>query len=125
MTDICLHTYISGIVVHPSSVTVFSGSPAVLTCQTKNINAHYIFWKLNGLILDMNNHFLPPNTTINWSREYDVHGDTGSILTIVPTIVSHVLVFQCVAGVETGAVVESENATLMVQGTVFLKLVPT
>ena len=110
------------IVVSPSSVTVLNGSTAEFTCQTRN--AHYAFWRLNGKILDDYNDTLPPLMDVDNYLKRDGSGITSHILTITARTEYHGLVFQCVAGMSGGGPeVESENATLMVQGTVELWLV--
>ena len=109
-------------VVPPSSVTVFSGNTAVFTCQTRN--DHYAFWRLNGMILNDYNVNLPPLMDVDTYQERVRKGVTSHILTITTRTEYHGLVFQCVVGVSGGGPeVESENATLMVQGTVELWLV--
>ena len=109
------------IVIPPSSVTVFIGSTAEFICQT--LNDHYVFWRLNGMILNDYNGNLPPRMDVDTDQEGVGSGVTSYILTITARTEYHGLVFQCVSGVIGGPVVESENATLMVQGTVELWLV--
>ena len=67
---------------------------------------------------------LPPHMDVDTDRESVGNGVTSYKLTIRARTEYHGLVFQCVAGVSGGGPeVESENATLMVQGTVELRLV--
>ena len=111
------------VVFSPSSVTVFSGSTAEFTCHTKN--EHYAYWILNGMILNDYNSTLPPRIDVDTGQE-SVANDCGTnyMLTITARTEYHGIVFQCVAGVGGGGPgVESKNATLMVQGTVELRLV--
>ena len=110
------------IAIPPSSVTVFNGSTAEFTCQTRN--DHFAFWRLNGTILNDYNDTLPPFVDVDTDQESVGSDVTSYILTITARTKYHGLVFQCGAGVSGGGpVVESENATLMVQGTVELWLV--
>ena len=110
------------IVVPPSSVTVFNGSTAEFTCQTRN--AHYAFWMLNGMMLGDYDPTLPPLVDVGTGQDSIEIGVASYKLTIRARTEYHGLVFQCVAGVGAGGPeVESENATLMVQGTVELWLV--
>ena len=109
------------IAVSLSSVTVFSGNSAKFTCQTRN--ALYVYWRLNGIGLIYYNDTLPPHMDVDTDQESIGNGVNSYILTITARTEYHGLVFQCVAGVEDGPRVESENATLMVQGTVELWLV--
>ena len=67
---------------------------------------------------------LPPRVDVDTDDESVGSGVTSYKLTIRTRTEYHGLVFQCVAGVFGGGpVAESENATLMVQGTVELRLV--
>ena len=110
------------IVAPPSSVTVYSGNTAEFTCHTRN--NHYVYWKLNGKILNRYNGTLPPRIDVDTNQETFTSDQTNYILTIRARPKYHGLVFQCVAGVGGGGPeVESKNATLMVQGTVELRLV--
>ena len=109
------------IVVPPSSVTVFSGNTAEFTCQTRN--ADYTIWILNGIILTNYDATLSLRMDVDNDQESVESDITSYILTIRARTEYHGLVFQCVAGIIGGPVVESENATLMVQGTVELWLV--
>ena len=102
-------------------MTVFSGSTAEFTCQTRS--DHYAFWRLNGKILSDYNDTLPPLMDVSTGQERVGSGVASYKLTITARTEYHGLVFQCVSGVIGGPVVESENATLMVQGTVELWLV--
>ena len=107
------------IVIPPSSVTVFSGNTAKFTCQA--VNADFVIWRLNGTKFRLYNTSLPPIIDITQipTSVADIH-----VLTITARTEYHGLVFQCVAGMSGGGPeVESENATLMVQGTVELWLV--
>ena len=54
-------------VVSPSSVTVFNGSTAEFTCQTRT--AHYAIWRLNGKIFDFYNDTLPPLMDVSIGHE--------------------------------------------------------
>ena len=116
----CTHKYslallVPEIVVPLSSVTVFSGNTAEFTCQTRN--AHYAFWRLNGIALNDYNDTLFIDVDTDLERVGS--GVTSHKLTIRARTEYHGLVFQCVAGVGGGGPkTESENATLMVQGTV-------
>ena len=102
-------------------MTVFSGSTAEFTCHTKN--AHYAVWRLNGTIVG--NHVA--NNSLR--NDVDVHqkgtiaSGINNTLTIRTNLNYHGLVVQCIAVVLGGSEKESENATLMVQGTVELRLV--
>ena len=109
------------IVVPPSSVTLFNGSTAEFTCQTRN--ELYAIWRLNGMFLNTYNVTLPPRMDVDTDKESFGSGVTSYKLTITARTDYHGLVFQCVALVIDGPLVESENATLMVQGTVELWLV--
>ena len=75
------------------------------------------------MILNDYNYTLPPFIDVDTDQEGVGSGVTSYILTIRARTEYHGLVFQCVAGVEDGSEMESETATLMVQGTVELKLV--
>ena len=75
------------------------------------------------MILSDYNVNLPPLIDVDTDQESVGNGVTSYILTITARTEYHGLVFQCVAGVVDGPKVESENATLMVQGTVELRLV--
>ena len=76
------------------------------------------------MILTNYNVNLPPLIDVDTYLERVGSGVTSYILTITARTEYHGLVFQCVAGVGGGGPeVESENATLMVQGTVELRLV--
>ena len=68
---------------------------------------------------------VPPLIDIDTDQDSVANGGgTNYMLTITARTEYHGLVFQCVAGVSGGGPeVESENATLMVQGTVELRLV--
>ena len=110
------------IVAHPTNVTKFSGNTAEFTCHTRN--EHYAYWILNGMALNDYNSTLPPRIDIDTDQESVANGGgTNYMLTITARTEYHGLVFRCVAGVRGGPEVESENATLMVQGTVELRLV--
>ena len=114
-------TLVPEFVVPPSSVTEFSGNTAEFTCQTRN--EHYAIWRLNGKFLKDYNENLPHRMDIEIDKNGVGNGVTSYILTIRARTEYHRL-FQCVAGVGGGGPeVESENATLMVQGTVELRLV--
>ena len=110
------------IVDPPSSVTLFIGNTAEFTCYTRN--AHFAYWRLNGTIVgnyDANNLL---QDDVNVYLKGSISSGINTTLTIRARIKYHGLVLQCVAGVSGGGpVVESENATLMVQGTVELNLV--
>ena len=75
------------------------------------------------MILNNYNVNLPPRMDVDTDDESFGSGVTSYKLTIRARTEYHGLVFQCVAGVVGGGQVESENATLMVQGTVELRLV--
>ena len=75
------------------------------------------------MILNDYNANLPPRIDVDTDQEGVGSGVTSYKLTITARNEYHGLVFQCVSGVIGGPVVESENATLMVQGTVELWLV--
>ena len=110
------------ILVNPSSVTVFSGSTTELICRTKNADQAY--WKLNETILARYNGPLPLLNDTKSLQEHFQGGISTVTLTIKARTEYHGLVIQCVAVVFGGGPeVESENATLMVQGTVELRLV--
>ena len=110
------------ILVNPSSVTVFSGSTTELICRTKNADQAY--WKLNETVLTRYNGPLPLLNDTKGRQEHFQGRISTFTLTIRARPEYHGLVFQCVAGVSGGgSEVESENATLMVQGTVELRLV--
>ena len=108
------------IVIPPSSVTVFNGSTAQFTCQTRN--ADFVIWRLNGKKLIAYNLYLPPRMDVDTDKQDLESGGLRYILTITARTEYHGLVLQCMAGVVNGLVVESKNATLMVQGTVELWL---
>ena len=66
----------------------------------------------------------PPRMDVDTDQESVGIGVTSYLLTITARTEYHGLVFQCVAGVSGGGPeVESENAILIVQGTVELRLV--
>ena len=75
------------------------------------------------MILNYYDATLPPRVDVDTDEESVGSGITSYKLTIRARTEYHGLVFQCVAGVVDGSKVESENATLMVQGTVELRLV--
>ena len=71
------------------------------------------------MILQDYNYTLPPFIDVDTDQEGIGSGVNSYILTIRARTEYHGLVFQCVAGVSGGGPeVESEPATLMVQGTV-------
>ena len=114
---ISITTVAPEIIIPPSSETVYSGDTKEFTCHTRNAN--YAEWKLNG------------TTSLISSNDVTVSSDgaiaTGfnTTLTIKARLEYHGLVIECVAVmVDGGTVVRmSKNATLMVQGTVELRLV--
>ena len=114
-------TVVPEIVIPPSSVTVFSGNRAEFTCQIRN--EHITIWRLNGMIVDSYNGTLPSRIDVYTGQETIGSGITSYKLTITARTEYHGLEFQCVALVVGGPALESENATLMVQGTVKLWLV--
>ena len=76
------------------------------------------------MILNYYDDTLPPLMDVDTDQERVGNSVTSYKLTIIARTEYHGLVFQCVAGVRRGGPeVESENATLMVQGTVELWLV--
>ena len=109
------------VVIPPSSVSVFSGNTAEVTCQTRN--AEYVIWTLNGTNLGRQDANNPLHNDVNVHQIGTFPSGINSTLTIRARTEYHGLVIQCVAGVEGGLKAESENATLMVQGTVELSLV--
>ena len=106
------------IVIPPSSVTVFSNSTAEFTCHTRN--AHLAYWRLNNtLVADYDTTNLLHNDVVI-DTKWTIASGVITTLTIRARLKYHGLVVQCVAVVFGGAVVESENATLMVQGTIII-----
>ena len=110
------------VVIPPSSVSVFSGNTAEVTCQTRN--ADYVIWILNGTFLGRQDANNPLRNNVNVHQIGTFQSGINSTLTIRARTEYHGLVIQCLTGVGGGGPeVESENATLMVQGTVELRLV--
>lgn len=85
----------------PESMVVFAGSKADFTCQTRG--ADIISWRVNGTsALDL---LFPIHT-----------GRQVSNITIPALTQYNNTVVNCVAGVPGIAPIESENATLLIQG---------
>ena len=108
------------IIIPPSSETVYSGDTAEFTCHARN--AHSIVWRLNGMIVSDYNAINPLHKAVGVYS----NGTSGinATLTIKARLESHGLVIHCeVVRFEGGTVADSENATLMVQGTAELRLV--
>ena len=110
-------TLVPEIVVAPSSVTVFSGNTAEFTCHTRNV--HYATWTVNGKIVGEHEETNLRHNDVAFYMNGTIESGVNTTLTIKTRTKYHGLVIQCVAEL-LSAVVESENVTLMVQGTVEL-----
>ena len=110
------------IIIPPSSETVYSDNTKEFTCHTRN--ADYVQWKLNGTIAGANTSPVRSND-VSVSSDGAIASGSITTLTIKARLEYHGLVIECVAVmVDVDIVMRmSKNATLMVQGTVELRLV--
>ena len=96
----------------PNSTTVFLNQSAVFTCET---NGGITSWRLNGtqreiLPLDIRSDLVVPE------ERTTPEGTTVHTLTILARAQYNGTRVQCVSGLFGGPVVESDNATLTIQG---------
>ena len=121
----CMYIFITAapeVVTPPSSVTIFSGNTAEFTCHVRN--AHYATWRLNGTIVGEHNTTNDLRYDANAHQKGTIVSGVSTILTIKAKPKYTGLVIQCVTGDRQGTTeVTSDNATLMVQGIVWLRLV--
>ena len=100
-----------GIIHGPESKTVYLNQTAVFTCET---NGHFSYWMLNGTLL----YDLPPG---DWSQgsAYTAAWTILIELSIIARAEYNGTIVECLTVLWIGRqpLVETENATLNIQGT--------
>lgn len=105
----CAHDYFHPeILNHPESIVVFAGGQAEFVCMTSG--AEFISWKVNGTSA-LDHHFL-----IETRRQF-------SIITISALAEYNGTVVNCVAEDSRRTTIESDNATLFIQGKLKLDMI--
>ena len=98
------------IVTHPESVTVFTDSEAEFTCETRNA---LLAWRVNGTFFSQ----LDPSLRADLDTAQETVGDIELYTLTIPARAEYNgTVVQCLASVPGGDIIESGNATLMIQG---------
>ena len=93
------------------SMVGFAGSEVVFTCGTRN--APTVTWKVNGTYFSRHD----PPLHDDWRIDPKPAGDIDiNTLTAQARAEYNGTWVQCIASVPGGALAESENATLLVQG---------
>ena len=105
------------IVQSPKSRVVFLGQPALFRCET---DGDLSTWKINGIILDE----LPPDiyNDLGISGRNTEAGTRLKNLTIPGTVKYNETRVQCVSEVLDSLPAESQNVTLLIQGSSYIVL---
>ena len=110
-TDISNSKIPTEIIKSPQDTTVFPDQKSMFTCE---VNVTFHGWKVNGTGFSS----LPPEIRNNLTRLTKTVGNNELITLIIPgRVIYNETTVQCVAAKEIlGDEVESENASLTIQG---------